>query len=407
MEVRTSSGNNYSYLPRTNQIVLGESEENKIEWTFNPLNFNNRFSDVGMFIIGVTEQCNLRCRYCCYSGNYEGKRSHGALSLNNSDVGAIIDFIETYSQTETKRIAFYGGEPLLHFDFVQECFNRCRSKWGNKVSFSISTNGILLTSKIIDWLLANDIEIAISVDGGKYFHDKYRVDVAGRGSFDRIFKNLEYIYNKHTSPNVTLHVTLADVRELIDVARSWHENRLLRNLTPVMVHGLTPNFSEEVKVIEYEEVRLFYEKLIDNYQKHPDWKVLQVYLEEVISPLKERLIFDIENSFDISTCLPNNTKLYVDSKLEVGVCEKFSDKYRIGDVRSGIDWCKTYDVVRKFYNIKKERCVHCPIVRICEMCLTAIEYTPQQWDVLCHNERVYFHVILYTFCEMAELGLVN
>lgn len=407
MKVTTSLSNNYYYQPRTNKIVVDHLEEDKIEWTFNPLNFHNKFTNVQMFIIGVTEQCNLRCKYCCYSGSYSGKRTHGEFSINKLNIEMIINFIEANSKTESKRIAFYGGEPLLHFDFVKECFIRCKSRLGNNVSFSISTNGTLLTPEIIDWLLSNDIEIAISVDGDKYFHDKHRVDYSGKGTFDRIFKHLDFIFNKYNNPKVTLHITLADVRDLIDVARSWHENSLLGNLTPAVVHGLTPNFNKGVALIEYEEVKSFYKKLIDTYMQHPDWKVLKVFLEGIISPLKERLIFDVESSFDISTCLPNNTKLYIDQNLDIGVCEKFSDEFRIGNVLSGIDWDKSNDMVRKYYNIKTKRCSDCPIVRICEMCLSAIEYTNQQWDVLCHNEKVYFRIALYTFCEMAERGLIE
>jgi uncharacterized protein len=43
---------------------------------------------------------------------------------------------------------------------------------------------------------------------------------------------------------------------------------------------------------------------------------------------------------------------------------------------------------------------------MCNMCLTAIEHTDEQWDVLCHNERVYTRVFMYLFCEMAERGLI-
>lgn len=406
MEITTNSGNTYSYLPKSNEIVCGCVAE-KFEWTFNPLKFFRKLPNVGMFIIGMTEQCNLRCRYCCYSGNYHGKRSHGYRNLSYNDIDSIIEFIETTTGEKLKRIAFYGGEPLLSFENVQYCVDACRRKWGQFVSFSISTNGTLLNPKSIDWLIRNDIEIAISLDGPKYFHDKNRVFSNGNGSFDQVRESIAYIYNHYPNPIVSFHVTLANVRDIISIARAWHEDELLNTISPTMVHGLTPNFEYGVSEIDYDDVREFYSNLIDAYQSHSDWQVLKVFLEEAVSAWKERLIFDINDPIELSTCLPVNTKLYIDSKREIAVCEKFSDDFRIGTVESGVDWDKANKLIKTYYDAKVERCSHCPIVRMCDLCLTAVEYTPEQMRVLCHNERIYARVTLYAFCEMAERGMIQ
>lgn len=406
MEITTSNGNIYSYLPKSNEIVFG-SVAGKYEWTFNPLIFFRKLPNVGMFIIGMTEQCNLRCRYCCYSGIYQGKRIHGQRNLTCEDIDSIIKFIETETDGRSKRIAFYGGEPLLNFENVQYCVDACRSKWRQLVSFSISTNGTLLTPENIDWLIKNDVEIAISLDGPKYFHDKNRVFANGNGSFDQVRESVAYIYNHYQNPNVSFHVTLANVRDIIFVAGAWQEDELLNAISPTMVHGLTPNFEYGVNEIDYDDVKEFYSNMIDAYQSHPDWLVLKVFLEEAISAWKERLIFEVNEPIEMSTCLPVNTKLYIDSKREIAVCEKFSEDFRIGTIDTGVDWDKANKLIKTYYNAKVERCSHCPIVRMCDLCLTAVEYTPEQMRVLCHNERVYARVTLYTFCEMAERGMIE
>lgn len=407
MEITTNAGNIYSYLPINNEIVAGTVAENKIEWRFNPLNLFNSLPEVRMFIIGITEQCNLRCSYCCYSGKYTGKRSHGTKSVSNVEIESVVEFIDGIAGDRPKRIAFYGGEPMLNFNTVRYCIGLCRFKWGHNVSFSISTNGTMLKPEEIDWFMENDVEIAVSLDGPKFFHDKNRVFANGSGSFDHIRKSIEYIYSHYRNPNVSFHITLANVRDLIAIAKAWHEDELLSGIFPTMVHGLTPNFEFGVNRISYPDVKGFYSELIDAYQQHPDWLVLKVFLEEAISAWKERMIFEINESIEISTCLPVNTKLYIDSNLGIAVCEKFSDNFRIGDVGTGIDWDKANHLVKEYYKRKKERCSNCPIVRICDICLTAIEYTQEQMEIICHNEMVYARVSLYTFCEMVERGLVQ
>ena len=407
MDITTTCGNKYSYLPWSNEIVPGLIEDNGFEWSYNPLKSFHDFPEVGMFIIGVTEQCNLRCRYCCYSGSYSGKRTHGIRNILLEDVDDIVKFIETISGEKLKRIAFYGGEPLLNMDIIRYLVETCRHKWGNRVTFSISTNGTRLTPKIIEWLIQNDVEIAISLDGTKFYHDRNRVFANGEGSFNKIRESIEYIYSHYKNPNVSFHVTLANVRDLIEVAESWHNDKLLHTISPTMVHGLTPNFATGVDMIDYHDVEGFYSNIIDVYQKHPDWLVLKVFLYEAISAWKERLIFDIEGPIEMSTCMPINTKLYIDPELDIAVCEKFSDSFRIGSVKEGIDWGKANELVINYYESKIKRCSHCPIVRMCDICLTSVEYTTEQMDVLCHNERIYARVSLFTFCEMAERGLIE
>lgn len=407
MKITTDRGNTYSYIPVSNEIVSGFVEENEFEWRFNPLKFFTDMPNVGMFIIGVTEQCNLRCRYCCYSGSYSGKRNHGFKNISYDDVDSIIEFIDTVSAGKPKRIAFYGGEPILNFKVIRYCVELCRGKWGADVLFSISTNGVLLDPERIDWLIKNDIEIAISLDGSKEFHDKNRVDTTGNGTFERIKDSITYIYRHYENPNVSFHVTLANVRDLIEVAEGWHRDELLRTISPTMVHGLTPNFDYGVPMLDYEDVKCFYTSITDVYQQHPHWLVLKVFLDEAISAWKERLIFDIDEPVEMSTCLPVNTKLYIDSSLDIAVCEKFSDKFRIGTISNGIDWDKANHLVKKYANSKLNRCTKCPIFRMCDICLTSIEYTPEQLDILCNNERVYARVSLYAFCEMAERGLIK
>lgn len=176
---------------------------------------------------------------------------------------------------------------------------------------------------------------------------------------------------------------------------------------PTSVHGLTPNFSTGVPEIDYEDVRHFYSGLINVYQRHPDWLVLKVFLEEIISAWKERLVFDVVETVDMPTCLPVNTKLYIDSNLDIAVCEKFSDDFRIGSVRDGIDWDKANRLVGKYYVAKLDRCSRCQAVWVCDLCLTAVEYSQNNGRFCavmneCMPARLYM-----LFCEMAERGLIE
>ena len=129
--------------------------------------------------------------------------------------------------------------------------------------------------------------------------------------------------------------------------------------------------------------------------------------EESIADWKERPIIEVGSSVPMATCMPVNTKLYIDASKEIGVCEKMADMYRVGNIANGIDWQKANALVRSYYDRRVGRCKNCPAVRMCDMCLIALEYTEKQWDILCHNEQVYARVFMFVFCEMAERGLIR
>lgn len=409
MNITTLHNNSYSYLRQTNEIVQGVVDESRYAWTFTPLSEFSSMPEVYMFIIAITEQCNLRCTYCCYSGEYEGNHSHNSRTLCEGDIQAIYDFIDMTAKTNPIRISFYGGEPLVNYPLVQYAIQAGQQRWEDDVTFSISTNGTLLTEERIEWLANHGVELAISIDGTQPFHDAHRIDVKGNGSYIKVRNALAYLHNNtfNHHPKVVLMMTLPAVSVLIPIAQAWHEDEVLQHYTPTHISGLTPNFSQGVAKEQWETLKTQYIQLLDAYEQHPEWSVLQTFFDEIISYWKNRPVFEVSESTPLSTCMPVNTKLYIDANLQLAVCEKFNDRFRIGSISDGIDWQKTNEMTKEYYRKRENRCAYCPAVRMCNMCLTSIAYTDAQWDILCHNERLYHQLHMFLFCEMAERGMLT
>lgn len=409
MNVTTTGGNVYTYDRLSNKIVGGDVICPDDEWEFGPLMQFASLPDVDTYVLGVTEQCNLRCAYCCYSGSYPGNRVHSPRAMSESDVESILNFIDEMSPDCDIRLSFYGGEPLLNFSVVKRMVVQAVKCWGNRVTFSISTNATLLAEEVVDWLVAKNIELAISIDGVGEYHDENRIDSKGKGSFARVRKALQYIYAHYPDyyNRLTIIMTRPSFDSIDKVAESWHNDALLRNLTPTMINGLAPNFEVGVNEADYNSLREMYTKLLDVYEQHQDWNVLKVLFSQCVAYWHNRPILSPSGPVPMATCLPLNTKLYIDTSLNIGVCEKMSDSYRIGKVGEGIDLRVANAMVSEYYNRRVKRCKYCPAVRMCDMCLTAIEFSDEQWDLLCHNERVYMRLNMYLYCEMAERGLLR
>ena len=408
MYVETIKHNSYSYLRQTGEIVPGVVEDDNYVWTFDPLTPFLTMPDLDMFILGITEQCNLRCTYCCYSGEYVNNRSHSTHSMTRSDIDDIFNFICGLSSKRPFRIAFYGGEPLMYYNLVQYAIEKASKLWNGEVTFSITTNATLLTKDKIDWLIAHHIKLEISIDGTAKFHDKCRIDSAGNGSYSRMYQALSYIFHEYPDyiPNLQLLMTLPTFDVLPSIAEEWNNDVILKHIAPTHITAVTPNFSKGVFRKEFDLLKVQYLKLLDLYEQHQDWLVLKTFFNECIAYWKDRPIVDAGNSVPMSTCMPRNNKLFIDANKQIAVCEKISDNFRIGTINEGVDWNMANEQVQLYYNRRVLRCAHCPAIRMCDLCLTAIEFNEEQWDVLCHNERVYARLYMLLFCEMAERGMI-
>lgn len=77
-------------------------------------------SKVTTLILQVTQNCNLRCDYCVYSGSYHNRiHSNKRMSFEMAKKG--IDFLAEHSgECDKIHLGFYGGEPLLEFELIHK-----------------------------------------------------------------------------------------------------------------------------------------------------------------------------------------------------------------------------------------------------------------------------------------------
>jgi len=96
---------------------------------------------------------------------------------------------------QEKRVEFcyFGGEPMMCFDLIQDITNYIHLKQAGdqrQVRISITSNGTILSQTILDFLQSEKIDLCISLDGPAHIHDKNRRYPNGKGSFSCVEKNL-------------------------------------------------------------------------------------------------------------------------------------------------------------------------------------------------------------------------
>lgn len=148
-----------------------------------------RFS--GLVVLNL--DCNLGCAYC-YEGALKGKHF-----MAEDTADRLIDVLARGPIAHGKEVSltFYGGEPLLSVPLIKRIAGQIQtlaSEGGLSFSFSLMTNGTLLTRRRVEELLPFGLKGAtVTLDGPREIHDAARPFIDGRGSFDVIMGNLKEI----------------------------------------------------------------------------------------------------------------------------------------------------------------------------------------------------------------------
>jgi uncharacterized protein len=118
--------------------------------------------------------------------------------------------------------AWQGGEPtMLGVEYFRKIVTLQRKHLpaGVPVSNALQTNGILLDEAWGVFLAENDFLVGLSVDGPKAVHDRYRVDRAGRPTFDAVMRRLEVLQRHEVRHNALTTVHRANGGKGRDVYR--------------------------------------------------------------------------------------------------------------------------------------------------------------------------------------------
>ena len=132
----------------------------------------------------AAHDCNLRCKYCFAA---TGDFAMGKRMLLPYEVGkAALDWLVAHSGNRVNlEVDFFGGEPLMNFDVVKRLVEYGRSleePYHKKFKFTTTTNCVLLTDEIMDFINKEMSNVVLSIDGRPEVHDRMRPTVNGKGS---------------------------------------------------------------------------------------------------------------------------------------------------------------------------------------------------------------------------------
>jgi uncharacterized protein len=179
--------------------------------------------------LAVAQKCNLGCTYCyAQQGEFGGAAKNMPLDVA---LDAVDLLFRDVAPGERVNLSFLGGEPLVNRAVIRAATERAvaiAEERGVRATFSITTNGTLLTEDDGAFFERHGFAVTISIDGIGEVHDTLRAFKGGNGSFARIIANAAPLLAAQRRMQVSARVTVTPqnlvLRETIDalIALGFH-----------------------------------------------------------------------------------------------------------------------------------------------------------------------------------------
>ena len=177
--------------------------------------------------LNVTHACQLRCDYCYLSHFYPEMASKMSFETAKKAIDKLFDWKAISETVDSNpklnyKIGFFGGEPLLNFKLIKEVVKYVTSL-SSQFKFSLTTNGVGVTSEIAGFLAKHNFSLILSVDGPKEIHNHHRKYANGKGSFDDVMRGLNYLKDAGVTKITFRGTFLPDQSDLLSRAKFLNE----------------------------------------------------------------------------------------------------------------------------------------------------------------------------------------
>ncbi|MEA3315066.1 MAG: radical SAM protein [Campylobacterota bacterium] len=353
------------------QISIDDLDEFKTHQSLIPTNYEKDIvNNAKTLVLEITEQCNLRCTYCIFDEDYQNERKHNSFNMSKDIVYKAIDNYKTRINNKEAYIVFYGGEPLIRYDFIKDIVNYAKKILGDIVKFSFTTNGIYLTKEKIIFFKDNNFLITVSLDGDKNIHNKYRKDKDKNGSYDTIINNLKYIYYNYLEyykKNIQINCVVNSAEEFKELNNFFSTNKFVKDINIRFSNQIqnSMELSNHIKKIFTKEHILNLIKF-NSLKKHPlEYK----YYGDLIKKIKYRILGEKAKDRKVK-CIPFSNRTYVRATGETQFCERIEN---MGITNLDTNSMKTTANLhlKNYQGFIEKECNSCFAYNYCDMCFAS------------------------------------
>lgn len=297
--------------------------------------------------IAPTMKCNFVCPYCYEKGRNLHTMDADTVHYTKEYIREIKKFSPYLS------ISWYGGEPLLAMDIIEDISKYAINLFNENYYSSMVTNGYNLTlenAKKMKELRINDIQITI--DGPPDIHNKMRKLPNGKDTFFTILNNISAIYSVYPEVNIIIRVNtdkknIDRVDEILDYLKEYSlDDRVSLYLAPIdNINNTCENSENCFTNSEFAKAHLDY--LQRNFNKGYSF----IKLPEPNIPICGAV---------------SNRSIIIDAQGDIYKCwdDVSNSQYKAGHVKNPFELNKNY-TNWLLYDPFNHECIECPYLPTC------------------------------------------
>lgn len=328
------------------------------------------------YVLHLTGKCNLNCQYC-----YEHKNSS---ELSFTNITQLIDS-EIKKKSKNVVIQFYGGEPLLKKQLIQDTISYIKAQNSKtKFYYGMTTNGTLIDDEWITYMKKNNfISIGYSIDGNKDTHNRNRKTKKGEDTFLIVEQNAKKMVKNFPTVVAMMVVTKNNINQL-----SENVEYLIQLGFPYI--NMQFNYLDNWQDQDLEEIKKQYQQVAEIYANH-----IQKGTHVKIMPIDEKIKTHIHQDYNCNQeCQMGIKTIQVGTDGNFYPCVQFVNhkEFIMGNCKQGIDTDARQKIIE---NTKKENeiCKNCLLNKRCKHNCSCRNYritnnSNQVSPLICETEKI-------------------
>lgn len=299
--------------------------------------------------------CNLHCRYC-YNGPQFSRPMPSEVARK------AVDFGFEQAGDGFLLVSFFGGEPLLRVDRMEEVIAYARAaaaRRGRSVFFALSTNGTLLDERSLKLIKANAIRVQLSFDGSRHAQDANRRFLNNVSTFHRVSVALKRLVADGMQPRVVAVVDPRNARWLVE---SYESLLALGARNVYFVPDLTADWTEAAQHTLEKSLAALADRWAAGFREKGEAAArLDPFHGKVVAQLMRGTKAPLR-------CAYGHREFAISPRGRIYPCDRMvkrDDSVCLGDLESGLDRARQQKLLERRDAVEPE-CAQCEVRERCQ-----------------------------------------
>jgi uncharacterized protein len=311
----------------------------------------------------LAENCNYQCSYCYMVSRQQSVyNKHMSTKVIQQSLNFFAKHNDCTENATIPTIIFYGGEPLLNrkgftyaLDYIKQL--KKNKKLPEKINLCLNTNGSLITPQLADRIIADGIDVAISIDGRGDDNDVARIYVDGSATLEDTLRGYYLLVERGAEVLISCTIGRHNIDSIENTIMWLIETHKIKRLG----FNLMGNTDSET-LVDYDFVKSATKKAIRCFELCSHHGVYEGFIGKKVKDFAQRSIVK-------SSCAACGNQISVTADGRVGPCYAFHrSRYYLNSTISKCFYPRTNSDFLAWSHrspLSMKECVSCPALSQC------------------------------------------